>query len=223
MKGTKSFRNKKQTLKTARGRTTSSQGWLNRHLNDPYVARAKQEGYVSRAAFKLEHIDDKYKIFQRAEVIVDLGCAPGGWLQVCVKRAKKAKSIIGIDLQDILPVAGTVAIVGDIHSDETVTKLEGLLNGKKADLVLSDMAASSTGHKETDHLRNMALIDSALDFAIKNTNPGGIFIAKMLRGFEEKALLLRIQKYFKKTSQFKPEASYADSSEIFLIATGFRD
>lgn len=218
----KGFRNTKQRLKSARGRTTSSQRWLERHINDPYVNLAKQENYRSRAAYKLIQLDEKFKVLHKANVIVDLGCAPGGWLQVATSQAKKAELIMGIDLQAVAPIPNTTIICGDIFSDEVTAQLETNLAGRKVDLLLSDMAAAASGHPETDHLRNISLIEAALDFAARNLSPGGAFVTKFLRGVEERELMENLRKRFSRIRQFKPDASYADSAEVFLVCQGFR-
>lgn len=218
----KGFRNKKQKLKTAEGRSTSSQKWLSRHLNDQYVALAREKNYRSRAAFKLIHIDEKFKILSKAKVIVDLGCAPGGWLQVASEKAKNADFIMGIDLQEIPPIPRTIIIQGDIYSDETIAIMNEQLQGRKIDLLLSDMAAAANGDPETDHLRIVSLIEAALDFAYDNLEVGGNFITKYLRGFEEKALLDNLKKRFTKIRQFKPDSSYSDSSEVFMFCEGYK-
>jgi 23S rRNA (uridine2552-2'-O)-methyltransferase len=218
----KGFRNKKQKLKTARGRSTSSQKWLERHLNDPYVNMARQKDYRSRSAFKLIQIDERFKILHKAKVIVDLGCAPGGWLQVSTEKAKNARQIMGIDLQDVAPIPGATIIKGDIYSDEVIAQLQSMLCGAKVDLLLSDMAAAASGHPETDHLRIISLIEAALGFAFENLAPGGSFISKFLRGVEEKSLMDNLRPKFSKIRQFKPDSSYADSAEVFLICEGFK-
>ncbi len=217
----KGFRNKKQQVKTAGGRKMSSVKWLHRHLNDPYVSLAKAKGYRSRAAFKLRDIFAKYSDFKNARVIIDLGCAPGGWLQVLRELCPKG-IIIGLDLKEVVPVDGVNLIIGDFLEESVYKKLEAVLEGNKVDLLLSDMAANSSGNKEMDHFRNVELIDMAIDFASSNLEVGGNFVAKFLRGKEEEQLRLRLKKYFKTIKLFKPDTSYSDSSEVFLIALNFK-
>lgn len=214
------IRRLKTTVKTAKKRTNSSTGWLRRHLNDPYVIMAKENAYRSRAAYKLDQIDQKFKIFVGAKVIVDIGCAPGGWLQVAKEKAKNAK-IIGIDLQPVDPIPEVDILQGDIYDENLLAKLLLLLPGK-VDLVLSDMAASATGNKQLNHLKNMALVEAALDFATGNLKYNGVFVAKILRGGEETKLMQDLRTMFKTVKQFKPDASYSDSSEIYFVCQGFK-
>lgn len=216
-------------VKTARGRKLSSTLWLQRQLNDPYVKRAKAEGMRGRAAFKISEIDDKYRFLVPGARVVDLGCAPGGWLQVAVKRVnalgeKSGKSIgtvLGVDLQEVEPVAGSIAYVLDFMEDEADEKVKEWLNGK-ADVVMSDMAAASSGHKQTDHLRIIALCEAAAYFAFDVLEEGGTFVAKVLAGGAEGDLQKLLKQKFTKVQNFKPGASRSDSSEKFVVATGFR-
>ena len=198
-------------VKTARGRTVSSQRWLQRQLNDPYVAEAKKRGYRSRAAFKLLQIDDQFRFLKPGARVVDLGAAPGGWTQV----------VVGIDVTPVEPIAGATVLAKDFYDDDAPGVLTKLLAGQ-ADVVLSDMAASSTGDPQTDHLRIMGLAEAAHDFARQVLKPGGTFVAKVLRGGTERALLDRLKKDFAKVRHVKPEASRADSAEMYVVGTGFR-
>lgn len=217
----KGFRNKKQQVKTAVGRKMSSIKWLHRHLNDPYVGLAKAKGYRSRAAFKLKDIFVKYPDFKRAKVVVDLGCAPGGWLQVLREVCPKAM-VIGLDLKEVDPVEGVELIVGDFLEDVVYQELEGILGDKKVDLLLSDMAANASGDKEIDHFRNVELIEMAIEFASHHLSVGGNLVAKFLRGREEEQLRTKLKQHFKTIKLFKPDTSYADSTEVFLVALGFK-
>lgn len=211
----------KVRVKSARGRSTSSSRWLQRQLNDPYVAEAKRLGYRSRAAFKLREIDDKFDILKGKKRIVDLGCAPGGWTQIiCEKRGGKAQ-IIGIDLQEVEPIPGATMWVKDFMEDDAEQELFTALDGP-ADLVLSDMANSSTGHKQTDHLKTMALCEAALDFAVKVLENGGAFAAKVLQGGSDKVLVEKLQKNFDTVKHFKPPSSRQGSTEWFVVAMGFK-
>lgn len=208
-------------VKTAKGRKLSSKLWLERQLNDPYVAKAKRLGYRSRAAFKLAEIDDKYKFLKPGGRVVDLGAAPGGWVQVALERVGAKGRVVGIDLQEIEPIAGSELLVGDFLDEDAPDRLRTLLDGP-ADVVLSDMAAASTGHAATDHLRIMALAEAALDFALEVLAPGGTFVAKVLQGGSERGLLETMRRNFTKVAHVKPPASRKDSAELYVVATGFR-
>ncbi len=215
-------------VKTAKKRTVSSARWLERQLNDPYVAAAKREGYRSRAAFKLIEIDDKLRVLRPGAVVVDLGAAPGGWCQVASVRVRSRPGdpgpngkVVGIDLTEVAPLPGAEVIQFDFLAEDAPEKLRELLGGP-ADVVLSDMAASSTGHKATDHLKIMALCEAALDFAIEVLKPGGAFIAKVLQGGSENQLMAAMRKHFAVVKHMKPPASRSDSSEMYVVATGFR-
>jgi 23S rRNA (uridine2552-2'-O)-methyltransferase len=211
-------------VKTARGRTVSSQRWLQRQLNDPYVAEAKKRGYRSRAAFKLLQIDDQFRFLKPGARVVDLGAAPGGWTQVAVERTKPGRAsgvVIGLDVTPIEPVAGATVLAKDFYDEDSPDVLTELLAGP-ADVVLSDMAASATGDPQTDHLRIMGLAEAAHDFARQVLKPGGTFVAKVLRGGTERSLLDRLKKDFAKVRHVKPEASRADSAEMYVVGTGFR-
>jgi 23S rRNA (uridine2552-2'-O)-methyltransferase len=222
----------KVKLKTARKRTPSSQRWLERQLNDPYVIRAKREGLRSRAAFKLMELDDKYKFLKPNQRIVDLGAAPGGWSQVAARRTGLVPSegggkgesfgrIVGIDLLPIEPMPGAEFIELDFLAEDAPEKLMDLLGGP-ANVVMSDMAANATGHKKTDHLRIMGLAEAGADFARSVLAPGGVYLAKVLRGGTEGTLLTDLKRDFASVRHVKPSASRADSAELYVLATGFR-
>jgi 23S rRNA (uridine2552-2'-O)-methyltransferase len=214
----------KQRLKTAKKRTLSSQKWLERQLNDPYVARAKREGFRSRAAYKLIDVDDKHRLLKPGQRVVDLGAAPGGWAQVAVKRVGSAGGkgrVVGIDLLPIDPLPGADFITLDFLDPDAPDRLMALLGGA-ADVVLSDMAANATGHKKTDHLRIIGLAEAAADFARAVLAPGGAFLAKVLQGGTEGALLADLKRDFAAVRHVKPAASRADSAELYVLATGFR-
>jgi 23S rRNA (uridine2552-2'-O)-methyltransferase len=222
-------RDLKVKVKTARGRKLSSTRWLQRQLNDPYVKRAQTEGYRGRAAFKIMEVDDKFRFLVPGARVVDLGCAPGGWLQVAVKRIntlgeKQGKAIgriIGIDMQEVEPVTGAEIHLLDFMDDGADDKVKGWLNGK-ADVVMSDMAASSSGHKQTDHLRIISLCETAAYFSFDVLEEGGTFVAKVLAGGAEGELQKLLKQKFTKVYNMKPPASRSDSSEKFVVATGFR-
>ena len=216
-------------VKTARGRKLSSKLWLERQLNDPYVKRAQADGFRGRAAYKISELDDKYRFLVPGARVVDLGCAPGGWCQVAVKRvnalcAKSGKSVgtvLGVDLQEVDPIAGAEIHVLDFLEDGADTQVKAWLGGK-ADVVMSDMAAASSGHKQTDHLRIIALCEAAAEFAFDVLDTGGTFVAKVLAGGAEGSLQHLLKQRFTKVAIVKPQASRADSSEKFVVATGFR-
>ena len=216
-------------VKTARGRKLSSTLWLERQLNDPYVKRAQVEGYRGRAAFKILELDDKYRFLVPGARIVDLGCAPGGWCQVAVRRinalgerqGKKVGTILGVDLQEVESIPGAEIHVLGFMEDGADDKVKTWLDGQ-ADVVMSDMAAASSGHKQTDHLRIIALCEAAAYFAFDVLAPGGTFIAKVLAGGAEGDLQALLKKKFTKVSNMKPPASRSNSSEKFVVATGFR-
>lgn len=210
--------------KKMRGRKVSSQRWLTRQLNDPFVAEAKSRGFRSRAALKLEQMDDRYQLLKPGMAIVDLGCAPGGWLQVLSIRTKlgtgKAR-LVGIDLLETEGIAGADIFVGDITDLETLKKVQATIGGA-ADGVLSDMAADTTGHRYTDHLRTTVLLEAALYFALDVLSQNGFFLAKCFRGGAEKSVLEVLQRNFKSVRHVKPAASRSDSVESYVLATGFR-
>jgi 23S rRNA (uridine2552-2'-O)-methyltransferase len=216
-------------VKTAKGRKLSSTLWLERQLNDPYVIRAKKEGYRGRAAYKILELDDRYGFLKPGARVVDLGCAPGGWCQVAVPRinalgenTKKPQGrIIGVDLQEVEPISGVELHQLDFLSDGADELVKGWLGGR-ADVVMSDMAAASSGHKATDHLRIVALIEAALDFAFDVLEDGGTFVAKVLAGGAENQMQATLKRMFRKVANVKPPASRADSSEKFVVAMGYR-
>jgi 23S rRNA (uridine2552-2'-O)-methyltransferase len=213
----------KVRVKTGKGRKLSSKLWLERQLNDPYVARAKREGMRSRAAFKLMEIDDKAHFLKKGGRVVDLGAAPGGWAQVAAKRvnAPAQGRVIGIDLLDIDPLPGVEFRVFDFLDAGAPDLLKKMLGGP-ADVVLSDMAANATGHRRTDHIKIVALVEAAAEFAREVLAPGGTFLAKVIQGGTEGLLLTALKKDFTTVKHVKPLASRADSAELYLLATGFR-
>jgi 23S rRNA (uridine2552-2'-O)-methyltransferase len=205
-------------VKATRRRKTSSTEWLNRQLNDPYVAEAKRQGYRSRAAFKLQQLNERFHLLKRGARVVDLGCAPGGWSQVAAKAGAR---VVGVDLLPTGPVPGATLIEGDFRESETAAAAMAALGGP-ADLVLSDMAAPATGHAATDHLRVIALAEDAFAFAETVLRPGGTFIAKMFQGGTEAALLAVLKRSFAEVRHAKPAASRAESAETYVVAKGFR-
>jgi 23S rRNA (uridine2552-2'-O)-methyltransferase len=222
--GREGGRSLKTRVKTARKRSLSSTLWLERQLNDPYVARAKREGYRSRAAYKLMEIDDRYHLLKPGGRIVDLGAAPGGWSQIAAERVKVKDGrgkVVGVDLLDMEPIAGAAFAVKDFNDDDAPDFIKNMLGGE-ADGVMSDMAANAIGHKQTDHLRIVALAELAAEFAIDVLAPGGFFVAKVLQGGTEGQLLARLKRDFATVRHVKPAASRADSSELYVLATGFR-
>lgn len=224
-KSTSATRQLKVRVKTAKRRTNSSTRWLQRQLNDPYVVRAREEGYKSRAAFKLIELNDKHQFLKPGMRVVDLGCAPGGWLQVAVpliKSTAQNPTIVGIDYLEMEPVTGAIILQKDFNDEDAPDVLIAALNGEKADLVMSDMAAPTTGHKPTDHIRIIALVEMAAEFATDILNPGGIFIAKVFQGGTEHTLLTALKKRFTTTFHAKPPASRKDSAETYLVAKGFK-
>jgi 23S rRNA (uridine2552-2'-O)-methyltransferase len=208
-------------VKSARGRKASSQRWLARQLNDPYVRAAKTKGYRSRAAFKLIELDDKFHFLKTGAHVLDLGAAPGGWVQVAVERIGPKGRIVGADILDMEPVAGAELLVADLLDPETPERLKQALGGP-ADVVLSDMAAATTGHRATDHLRTTALIEAALDVAEAVLKPGGSFVGKVFQGGAAGDLLARIKRGFRSVRHVKPPASRAESVELYLVAQGFK-
>jgi 23S rRNA (uridine2552-2'-O)-methyltransferase len=211
-------------VKTARQRTTSSTLWLQRQLNDPYVAEAKRLGYRSRAAFKLVQLDDRFGFLGRGKRVVDLGCAPGGWTQIAVERTGAERGggrVVGLDILPMDPVPGADTLALDFLADEAPDRLKALLGGP-ADVVMSDMAAPTTGHAATDHIRVVALAETAYHFAAEILAPGGAFIAKVFQGGTERTLLTQLKRDFAEVRHAKPPASRAESSEVYVVATGFR-
>ncbi|MFK7876349.1 MAG: RlmE family RNA methyltransferase [Paracoccaceae bacterium] len=222
-------RDLKVKVKSARGRKLSSTRWLQRQLNDPYVKRANADGYRGRAAYKILELDEKYRFLVPGARVVDLGCAPGGWCQVAAKRvnalgerkAKAVGTVLGIDLQEVEPIAGTTIYQLDFMEDDADQKVKDWMGGY-ADVVMSDMAASSSGHKQTDHLRIIALCEAAAYFAFDVLEEGGTFVAKVLAGGAEGELQKLLKLRFNKVANVKPPASRSDSSEKFVVATGFK-
>lgn len=214
----------KTRVKTARSRSLSSTLWLERQLNDPYVAQAKRDGYRSRAAYKLIEINQKYRFLKEGQRVIDLGAAPGGWSQVAAKAVGVARGkgkVVAIDLLPIDPITGVHFELMDFLDTEAPEKLKALL-GSSADVVLSDMAANTTGHRQTDHLRIVGLVELAIDFACDVLGDGGTFLAKVLQGGTESGLLQRLKANFASVRHVKPGASRAGSSELYVLATGFR-
>ena len=207
-------------LKTAKGRKHSSTRWLERQLNDPYVRRAKVENYRSRAAYKLIELDERFGFLRGAKSVVDLGIAPGGWSQVIRRKAPKAK-IVGIDLLPTDPIDGVAILQMDFMDDAAPRRLQEALGGP-ADLVLSDMAANTVGHQQTDHLRTMALVEAGLDFAREVLRPGGAYVAKVLAGGADSELVAELKRSFSSVKHAKPPASRKDSSEWYVVAQGFK-
>ena len=207
-------------VKTARGRTTSSNRWLERQLNDPYVKRAHAEGYRSRAAYKLIELDERFGFLQGARAVVDLGIAPGGWAQVVRKQCPKAR-VVGIDLLFVDPIVGVEIVQMDFMSDAAPRWLRDNLGGP-ADLVLSDMAANTVGHAQTDHLRTMGLVEAAVEFACEVLQPGGAFVAKSLAGGADSDLVATLKRNFASVKHAKPPASRKGSSEWYVVAQGFK-
>ena len=216
----RSGRDPGERLKTAKKRTASSARWLTRQINDPYVKRAKDEGYRSRAAFKLAELDDRFALLKGVKAVIDLGIAPGGWAQIVAQRAPGA-AIVGIDLLPVDPLPGVTLFQMDFMADEAPAILTEAL-GQAPDLVLSDMAANTVGHKQTDHLRTMGLVEAAADFAIQALAPGGGFVAKVLAGGTDPVLLALLKRHFANVKHAKPPASRKGSSEWYVIAQGFK-
>lgn len=215
----------KTYVKTAKKRSSASTLWLQRQLNDPYVALAKQEGYRARSAFKLIELDDKFHFLAPGKRIVDLGAAPGGWTQIAVKRVKSLPEnplVVGLDLLEMAPIAGAKTTQLDFLDDSAPDVLKEMLGGHKADVVLSDMAPNTTGMKDIDHLRIMGLLETAYAFACEILNPDGAFVAKIFQGGTEQNLLNEMKKRFKTVKHAKPPASRKESSEFYVVATGFK-
>jgi 23S rRNA (uridine2552-2'-O)-methyltransferase len=208
-------------LKGEKRRTPSSRAWLERQISDPYVARAKREGFRSRAAYKLAEIDDKYRLLRPGAHVVDLGAAPGGWSEIAARRIGARGRVIAIDILEMKPVAGVEFLQLDFLDETAPARLKAMLDGK-ADVVLSDMAANATGHRQTDHLRIMALAEAAAHFAREVLSEGGSFLCKVLQGGTEAALLAALKRDFASVKHVKPPASRSDSAELYLLARGFR-
>ena len=208
-------------LRPSTKRSPQSKRWLERQLNDPYVAAAKAAGYRSRAAFKLVELDEKFRLLKPGARVVDLGCAPGGWIQVALKAVGERGRVVGLDLLPVDPVPGATIFQGDFQDQAAEKQVEDALGGR-ADLVLSDMAPNTTGHAATDHLRIMGLAELALDFALRVLAPGGGFVAKVFQGGSEKVFLETLKARFAQVRHAKPPASRKDSAELYVVATGFR-
>jgi len=217
--GTDAGRQTAKRLKSAKDRTPSSQAWLERQLNDPFVAEAKARGYRSRAAFKLIEIDERFHLLRRGARVLDLGCAPGGWVQVALEKGVGA--IAGVDLLAVDPLPPAQLIQADFTEPGCGERLIALLGGAP-DVVLSDMAPNTIGHRQTDHLRIMGLIEAAADFAAQVLKPGGAFVAKAFQGGETGTLIAELKRRFADVRNVKPKASRADSSEVYIVATGFK-
>jgi 23S rRNA (uridine2552-2'-O)-methyltransferase len=207
-------------LRTAKGRKDSSTRWLERQLNDPYVRRARAENYRSRAAYKLLELDERFGLLKGVKAVIDLGITPGGWSQVVRRRAPQAK-VVGIDLLPTDPIEGVSILQMDFMDQDAPKKLEGALGGP-ADLILSDMAANTVGHQQTDHLRTMALVEAGLEFAKEVLRPGGAYVAKVLAGGADSNLVAELKRHFATVKHAKPPASRKDSSEWYVIAQGFK-
>ena len=207
-------------VKTAKGRKVSSTRWLERQLNDPYVKRAKAENYRSRAAYKLIELDERFGLLRGVKAVIDLGIAPGGWSQV-VRRKTPQASIVGIDLLPTDPIAGVAILQMDFMAEDAPDKLKEELGGS-ADLVMSDMAANTVGHQQTDHLRTMALVEAGLEFATEVLRPGGTYVAKVLAGGADNQLVAEMKRHFTTVKHAKPPASRKDSSEWYVVAQGFK-
>ena len=207
-------------LKTAKGRKVSSTRWLERQLNDPYVKRARAENYRSRAAYKLLELDERFGLLKGAKAVVDLGIAPGGWSQV-VRRKSPQSAVVGIDVLPTDPIDGVVILQMDFMNDSAPGRLKEALGGP-ADLILSDMAANTVGHPQTDHLRTMALVEAGLEFARDILRPGGVYVAKVLAGGADSALVAELKRNFASVKHAKPPASRKDSSEWYVVAQGFK-
>ena len=217
--GTDAGRAGPKRLKTAKERTPSSQAWLERQINDPFVVEAKAKGYRSRAAFKLAEIDDRYHLFRRGARVIDLGCAPGGWLQIALERG--AGTVAGIDLLPLDPIIGASIIEADFTAPDSGARLLELIGGAP-DVILSDMAPNTTGHRQTDHLRIVGLIEAAAAFATSVLRPGGAFVSKAFQGGETAVLLADLKRHFAEVRHVKPKASRLQSSELYLLARGFK-
>ena len=218
-------RERKVRVRTARGRGAASTRWLDRQLNDPYVAEARRLGFRSRAAFKLIEIDDRLDLLRPGQIVVDLGAAPGGWTQVALERTRAAETggrVVALDRLEMDAVPGADILLGDFLDADTLSALEEALAGARVDVVLSDLSPSTTGHKATDHLRIVALAEDALAFAERVLKPGGAFVAKVFRGGADGDLLKRVRARFETVRHIKPPASRSDSAETYLVAQRFR-
>jgi 23S rRNA (uridine2552-2'-O)-methyltransferase len=208
-------------VRSTRRRRPSSTRWLSRQLNDPYVVEARRVGYRSRAAFKLIELDQRFRLLRPGQRIVDLGCAPGGWTQVAIARVGRYGTVVGVDVAETAPILGATLLSADVRDAATPAALDAALGGR-ADIVLSDMAPSTTGHAATDHLRIVALAEDALALASQILKPGGAFVAKVFQGGAEGALLATLKRDFAELRHAKPPASRAESAETYVVATGFR-
>jgi 23S rRNA (uridine2552-2'-O)-methyltransferase len=208
-------------VRTAKGRPVSSTLWLRRQLNDPYVAEAKRLGYRSRAAFKLVELDDRFGLLKPGLRVLDLGAAPGGWTQVAVERVGPKGKVLGVDILPMEAIAGATTMQHDFMADDAPKRIEDALGGP-VDVVLSDMAAPTTGHKATDHLRIVAMAEAAADFAMQVLRPGGAFLCKVFQGGTEGTLLAELKRHFAKVVHAKPKASRAESAELYVVATGYK-
>jgi 23S rRNA (uridine2552-2'-O)-methyltransferase len=223
--GGRGDRGLKVRVKTARGRKIGSTQWLERQLNDPYVAKARAEGYRSRAAYKILELDERHHLFHRGQRVVDLGAAPGGWSQVAATRVGSTKEhplVVAIDYLEMGEIPGVTFLLKDFTDPDAPEALVAAMGGHKADLVLSDMAAPTTGHRATDHLRIVHLVELAAAFAVEVLAPGGSFVAKVFQGGTEHELLALLKRHFATTMHAKPRASRAESAETYLVAKGFR-
>jgi 23S rRNA (uridine2552-2'-O)-methyltransferase len=212
-------------LRTAKGRKIASTRWLSRQLNDPYVEEAKRRGYRSRAAFKLIEIDDRYRFLKPGVSVVDLGAAPGGWSQIAAERvgsAERRGQVLAVDFEPIEPLPGVAVLALDVSAEGAAAAISAQLKGARADVVLSDMASPATGHRATDHLRVIALVEAALDLAEDVLKPGGTFLAKVFQGGAGGELVARLKRSFAKVQHVKPKASRPESPEVYVLATGFR-
>jgi len=207
-------------VRTARGRKISSKQWIERQINDPYVEQARIRGYRSRSAFKLIEIDEKFNLIKTGDTVVDLGCAPGGWVQAALKNG--ARRVVGIDKRPVDPVPGSDIVKFDFMLDEAPDRLIHMLGGDAPDVVLSDLAADTTGHRKTDHLKTVALVEAAAGFAMKALKPGGHFATKVFQGGAGKKLLDGLRARFEIVRHFKPRSSRSESPEIYLVAKGFK-
>ena len=209
-------------VRSTRARSASSTRWLERQLNDPYVQAAKVQGYRSRAAFKLKELDARFHLLKRGGSVLDLGAAPGGWSQIAVERGGEAGKVVAADVLAMEPITGVEILQCDITDPDSPELLKRALGGL-ADVVLSDMASSTTGHRETDHIRTLALFETALDLAVDVLKPGGAFVGKVFQGGAEKEVLAKVKKHFAEVKHVKPPASRAESVELYLVAMKFRD
>ena len=213
--------NNERRVRTTRGRTASSVRWLERQLNDPYVAAAKAKGYRSRAAFKLKELDQRFRLLKRGARVLDLGAAPGGWSQVARERIGDDGVIVGADILEMEPIAGVTLLQLDMLDEDAPDRLKAALNGP-ADLVMTDMAAPTTGHRSTDHVRTLALFEAAFDLAVEVLKPGGAFVGKVFQGGATNEILSKVKKRFSDVKHVKPPASRAESVELYLVAMGFK-